>query len=64
MVTSSLGMITVTLHFQGPLKASMIFFAIAVDPNIITSSKYTMANPRTYLRCPDTTFHTFLKVGH
>eukprot|EP00975_Prorocentrum_lima_P065444 12903515-Prorocentrum_lima.AAC.1 len=45
MVIPSLGMIPGTLHFQGFLKASIIFFTIGVDPNMTTSSTYTMKKP-------------------
>eukprot|EP00975_Prorocentrum_lima_P041659 8751021-Prorocentrum_lima.AAC.1 len=64
MVIPSLGMMPVTLNFQGFLKASIIVITIYVGPYITTSSTYTMKKPATSLFKLETTFHTFLKVGH
>eukprot|EP00975_Prorocentrum_lima_P036583 7694670-Prorocentrum_lima.AAC.1 len=61
MVVPSLGMMPATLHIQGSLNASMIFFTIEVYPNMITSSTCTMKKPSTSSLRLGTTFHTFLK---
>eukprot|EP00975_Prorocentrum_lima_P030617 6422247-Prorocentrum_lima.AAC.1 len=61
MVIPSLGRMPVTLHFQGALKASITFFTIDVDPNVIISSTYTVKKPTASSHRLDTTFHTFLE---